>query len=321
MTLNAELFIQQTLDSVAEQDYPNLEYLIIDACSADRTLEIIKRHPAINAKIISEQDNGTSEALNKGFTLSKGKYVWALNADDCLASRHTITQLVDLLERNPSCDFAFGDMIMVNEKGKKIGHRYFHAQYGFEDLLCDRRYLPFAGCLLRKSALEKIGGGFDVTLQYCNDLDFLFRLALYGRMIYFPGDSGIFRLHKRSSTIANLEKTGKETFQIRMKYLQLLPRESKIYCKKNRIKALLHLHAAGVSFHSGYCAEVQYHIKQAFKMDHYLTMRLRPLVLLIFSLFGNSTMENISSKLLQIIHSKWWFFIKSMNFDSNSHRR
>ena len=122
MTLNAQNYLGQTIDSVLKQDYPNIEYIFIDGCSRDRTMEIInEKCPAAMKKVIQEPGNGTSQAMNKGFEMASGKYVWALNADDMLASEDTLSKLVQYMETALDCDFVFGDMAMIDEKGAVIG--------------------------------------------------------------------------------------------------------------------------------------------------------------------------------------------------------
>ena len=313
MTLNAEHFIRQTLDSVAGQDYQNIEFLVVDGGSTDRTLKIVRGHQGLSAQIISEPDNGTSDALNKGFVMASGKYVWALNADDGLADNNTVSRLVSYLEANSSCDFVFGDMVMVNERSEKIGCRRFHDQYGFEDLLCDRRHLPFAGCLLRKSALERIGGGLDERLAYCNDLDFFLRLSHYGRMDYIPENTGVFRLHNRSSTSANIRKTGQESLSVCLKYLELPEARAKLEGREKKIRALIYMHAAGVCFHSGYPSEVRGHIIDAIRLNPSSLAAVKPWVYLIASLLGSRAMAVIAETTRRLIHKRFWYRLNNMS--------
>ena len=307
MTLNAERFIRETLDSVANQDYPYIEYLVIDGGSIDQTLDIVKGYQGLDIKIISEPDRGTSDAMNKGFRMASGKYVWALNADDGLAHVDTISRLVHYLEANPFCDFVFGNMVMVNETGETIGCRCFHDHYGFKDLLCDRRHLPFAGCLLRKSALERIGGGLDESLLYCNDLDFLLRVSHYGRMDYIPENTGIFRLHNRSSTSSNIKETGQESFAVCLTYLDFMDKDKAIGGEKEKIKALIYLHAASVCFHSGHPSEVRAYIKEAIRLHPFLLISVKPFLYFIASILGHKTMAAIAETTRRLIHKKYWY--------------
>jgi hypothetical protein len=236
-----------------------------------------------------------------------------LNADDGLADNDTVSRLVRYLEANPFCDFVFGNMVMVNERGEKIGCRCFHDQYGFEDLICDRRHLPFAGCLLRKSALKRIGGGLDERLIYCNDLDFLLRLSLYGRMDYIPEDTGIFRLHSRSSTSANIRKTGQESLAVCLKYLELPEARTRLEGREKEIKALIYMHAAGVCFHSGYPSEVRGYIIDAIRLDSYALAAVKPWMYLFASLFGSQAMAVIAETTRRLIHKRYWYWLNNIS--------
>jgi glycosyltransferase involved in cell wall biosynthesis len=311
MTLNAERFIQQTLDSVANQDYPDIEHLVVDGGSTDHTLDIVRKHRSLNAQIISEPDNGTSDAMNKGFAMASGKYVWALNADDTFANYRTISRLVRHLETNPSCDFVFGDMIMVDERSERIGRRRYHDQYGFLDLLCDRRQLPFVGCLLRKSVIDSIGG-FDEELGYCNDLDFLLRLSLYGRMDYILEDTGIFRLHSQSSTSINTKEAGQESIAVCLKYSELPETRTRFRGRGKEIKAAVFMHAAGVCFRSGAPTEVRGHIIEALRLNPFSLAAVKPWAFLIASFLGPRSIAAIVRTIRRLNHTRHWYWLNNM---------
>ncbi len=315
MTRNAEKYIQQTLDSVKNQDYRYIEHLIIDGGSSDRTLEIVRGHGGRHGlQILSELSNSTSAALNMGFSMASGKYVWALNSDDSFADSTTVSRLVSYLESHPLCDFVFGNMFMIDEKDRRIGCRSFHYNYGFEDLLCDRRHLPFAGCLLRRSSLERTGGGFDTMLSYCNDLDFFFRISLYGRMEYISEETGVFRLHSQSVTSSNIRETGGETLAVCLKYLELPEAKMRVHGREKRIRARIYMHASGVSFHSGYPSEVKKNFLEAAKLDSFsLLISVKPWLYLISSLFGFRGMRAISSATRRLIHKRFWYSLNNLS--------
>ncbi|MFH1153445.1 MAG: glycosyltransferase [Pseudomonadota bacterium] len=315
MTLNAEAFIRYALESISHQDYPCIENMIIDGGSSDKTLEIVRNHaaatPHIHTHILSMPGVRTSDAMNRGFEQSSGRYVWALNADDCLAGPGTLSTLVRHLERHPSCDFVFGDMVMIDGRGRCIGYRRFHAGYSTTDLLIDRRHLPFAGSLLRKSALNRLGGGFDPSLTYSNDLEFFLRLSLRGRMDYIPCETGVFRLHPHSSSFSNIQKTGNESYSICLACLELPESLAKLKIDRRRVMASIHAHAAGVAFHSGKPFQVRSHIRKAAGSDPSVLSGIKLWIYFFASIFGPGIMGALSAVTRKLIHKRVWYRINN----------
>ena len=84
ITFNSEEHLEQTIESVAAQTYPSIEYIIVDGGSTDGTLDIIKRHEEDIDRWISEPDDGIADAFNKGIALATGDFVYFLNSDDYL---------------------------------------------------------------------------------------------------------------------------------------------------------------------------------------------------------------------------------------------
>ncbi|SKB57402.1 glycosyltransferase [Dyadobacter psychrophilus] len=125
ITYNAEQFLGRTLKSVqAALDLvarpEEVEYLIIDGKSKDKTLEIAKRFSFIS-KIVSEPDRGLYDAMNKGLILAKGKYVWFLNAGDEIFEPNTLRNLFEALKS--SADVYYSDAMLVREDGSEVGLR------------------------------------------------------------------------------------------------------------------------------------------------------------------------------------------------------
>ena len=211
-TLNQADFILDSLKSIWNQDYPNIEIIIIDGGSTDGTLDIINANIHRIQMLVSEPDNGTSDAINKGWRNANGEFIWALSSDDSLANNHVISDLVDQLQRSPDTMFVYGDMRMINHHGKGIGIRRFN-DYDVYQLLTDRRHLPWPGCLMRRSVLDRIGY-FNEELKYSNDLDFFLRLANDSTLLHLQNITGEFRLHDDASTQSYTYYSGLETKQV-----------------------------------------------------------------------------------------------------------
>lgn len=101
VTYNAEATLERTLKSVAQQTHPDIEHLIMDGASKDRTVEIARQYP--HATVVSEPDKGLYDAMNKGLQRATGDYLCFLNAGDVLHSHETITHIVEVVEEAPLC--------------------------------------------------------------------------------------------------------------------------------------------------------------------------------------------------------------------------
>ena len=124
---NAERTILQTIESVVNQTYSNIEYIIVDGLSTDETVSIIQEKGGYT-KFVSESDLGPSDALNKALTLAAGQYVFFLNADDWIDSDFIENALREL-DRNPSIDFVYSDLTVVSESRRHripASDNYFH---------------------------------------------------------------------------------------------------------------------------------------------------------------------------------------------------
>jgi len=115
---NGEKVLEKTINSVMNQTYPAIEYIIIDGASTDGTIDIIKKYPKNISRWISQPDKSHFDAMNKGLKLAKGKYVWFMNAGDQIHSKKTLEKA--LAKENDS-DIYYGDAILIDPAGRELG--------------------------------------------------------------------------------------------------------------------------------------------------------------------------------------------------------
>src|SRR5215217_1286863 len=115
VTYNSEKYLSHCIASVRMQDYANIEYIVIDGSSTDKTLSIIREHATVVDKWISEKDSGMYDAINKGLKLATGDIIGILNSDDFLATNSTITKIVDCFKEK-NIDSLYGDLVYVDEE-------------------------------------------------------------------------------------------------------------------------------------------------------------------------------------------------------------
>lgn len=121
---NQEAYIEDTLRSVMNQSYPNVEHIVTDGGSSDDTIEILEEYETkYNLRWVSEPDEGQSDAVNQGFEKADGDIVGWLNSDDVYFSKNAITSIVDTFESNPETDIVYGDDVFLDESGTIIRAR------------------------------------------------------------------------------------------------------------------------------------------------------------------------------------------------------
>jgi len=114
-------FIEQTIESVINQTYLQIEYIIIDGKSNDGTVDIIKKYENKIAFWTSEKDNGIYDAMNKSLKKATGDFVLFLNAGDILYSNNTLKQIP--FNKNPDADIFYGETVIIDDTGKELGLR------------------------------------------------------------------------------------------------------------------------------------------------------------------------------------------------------
>ncbi|MCQ2506878.1 MAG: glycosyltransferase [Lachnospiraceae bacterium] len=187
VTYNSAETVEETIKSVLSQKTEAVEYIIIDGCSTDNTLEIVKKYEKDIDIIVSEKDQGISDAFNKGIGLAHGQIIALLNSDDIL-NKGAVECLINNYE--PGIDMYRGRMAIWNCKtGEKR-----HIEPAM-DLLphCHKIYYAHPSTYITKSAYEKYGL-YDIKCKVKMDIDLLMRMAIAGAsMKYIPFEFVDFR--------------------------------------------------------------------------------------------------------------------------------
>ncbi len=160
---NSESTIQDTILSILSQDYDDIEYIIIDGGSKDKTLEIIEKYSSSISKLVSEPDKGIYDAMNKGVALSTGDVVGVLNSDDYLSHDSVVTNIVNAFVSDVSIDAVYGDIVFV-ESGLSKKVKRFYSLPNFKPWQFRFGWMPpHTGTFIKKSVYQALG---DYQLNY-----------------------------------------------------------------------------------------------------------------------------------------------------------
>lgn len=199
-------FIERTIRSVLDQQYPNLEYIVQDGNSTDDTLAVLNSYQEKLTQFNSNQDNGQAHAINLGFQHTSGEIMAYLNSDDILLPG-TLSYVADYFTRHPDVDVVYGHRIIINEQDQEIG-RWVLPPHNDQSILW-KDYIPQETLFWRRSLWEKIGGRMDESFQFALDWDLLIRFQTAGaKFSRLPRFLAAFRLHAGQKTGTQIHSVG-----------------------------------------------------------------------------------------------------------------
>jgi glycosyltransferase involved in cell wall biosynthesis len=210
-SLNQARYLEAAIQSVVAQDYPNIEYILIDGGSTDGSLEIIQKYAGQLAYWISEPDKGQTDAINKGFARAAGQYMAWLNADDAYLP-HAVSEAVDFLETHPRIGLVYGDANYIDEHGRVIG-RFPATHTDYRRLRQGYVHIPQQAAFWRADLWRQIGP-LDPSFYFAMDYDLWVRLASVSELYYHPDTWANFRLHGDSKTMLEDDRCWPEMIRV-----------------------------------------------------------------------------------------------------------
>ena len=214
-SFNQGSFIEETILSIINQKYPNLELIIIDALSTDNTIEVLKKYSGSINYFISEADNGQADALNKGFKVASGELCAYLNSDDIYID-NILWKIAEQYNNNKFkwiyTDVLFGNSIENSE--------YFESRISSFEEFCAIQTIGQQGVFWENNTLRK--PWFDDNLSYVMDHKFFINLyKTYGKPNYLNTTGAFFRIHENSKTSKFEEILFNERKKIGLEYAEL----------------------------------------------------------------------------------------------------
>lgn len=221
-------YLEETILSVLAQDYPRIEYIIVDGGSKDNSVEIIQKYAGRLAWWVSEKDKGHADALNKGFGRANGEILAWLNSDDVYTSPGVVSEAAAFLCANPRVGLVYADANLTDQHGAVIG-AFPARQTSYQAMLRGSVHIPQATTFFRADLYRQIGP-LSLDLFFGFDYDLWVRLAKVSEIRYLARLWANFRLHEAGKSVVNDDRcypdmmrvaereTGKKVSALHLRY-------------------------------------------------------------------------------------------------------
>lgn len=258
---NQGQFIKETLDSVLQQDYPHIEYIVMDGGSTDETLDLLRSYDDPRLTWYSERDKGQSDAINKGLRLATGDILAYLNSDD-LYLPGTLRYVADYFEQHPDVDLLYGSCHTIDAQSRRIEPTYHVQPISTRQFITKRFKLPQQGVFWRRRVTEQIGL-FDETLHYRMDYDYWLRMVIAGfKFAHTAKFLASFRVHDTSKTVSQADRFWEDWATIIDKIYVRDNLTAEILALKPLAYAYVHHYAAEALLEDGKRGEARAHLRQ-----------------------------------------------------------
>jgi glycosyltransferase involved in cell wall biosynthesis len=217
-SFNQARFLETTIKSVLSQDYPRIEYMIVDGGSNDGSVDIIRKYDGAGegtsplvAWWVSEKDRGQTDAINKGFARANGEILAWINSDDTYEPG-AVSAAVRYLQDHPEVGMVYGDCNFINENGRVIG-KFGSAQTNYRLLRQGYAHIPQQTMFFRAELWKQVGP-LDPSFYFAMDYDLWTRIAARTEIKYVPQTWANFRLHASGKTIAADDRCWPEMIRV-----------------------------------------------------------------------------------------------------------
>jgi glycosyltransferase involved in cell wall biosynthesis len=305
-SLNQAQYLEKTIQSVLDQQHPDLEYMIVDGGSTDGSVEIIHRYESHLTWWVSEPDCGQSDAINKGLRRATGDIVAWLNSDDLYAPG-AISKVVEQFQRHPDAGLVFGDVLSIDAGGvitktMRFGgnRRNSGKRWSLDDLMMFN-IISQPGVFMNPKVLEQ-AGYLDLNFHYLMDHHLWLRMAAIAPMVYVPEVFASARFHPAAKNVAQAAHFRDEAFSL-IKWMDTQPSQAaKMSRLRKRVLAGAHCFSAYYLQDAGQSKEALKAYVQAWKLYPPIPLRQwKRFAFIVLTLMGfKAVTRDIYNKFLRV---------------------
>lgn len=276
-TYNAAEYLDEAIRSVLQQDYPHIEYIVLDDGSTDDTARVLEKYRG-RFHFEAHANMGQAQTLNKGWAMGKGTIIGYLSADDVLLP-WAVSRAVAMLLDNEDAVVAYPQYHMIDPAGKMLKKRQGKA-FTYLDVAVYNRFGMGPGALMWKWTIDRIGG-WRADLSFSPDREFYMRVGLLGRFCFIPEVCSLYRMHPQSISYARSDwQSSREHIVIVDSFFARddLPGELRAY--RATAMGQAHVTAAVVHLRAGRLAATAGSVREALRCDSTINPAKLMLILL-----------------------------------------
>jgi len=300
-SLNQAAFLEATILSVLGQEYPRLEYIVMDGGSTDGSVDLIRKYAHRLLDWTSGPDRGQADAVNRGFAKASGAILAWLNSDDTYEAG-AVQVVVAAFAAQPEVDAIYGDCVYVNQAGRPV--TVFHAQpFDLAGFLCTEGYIHQPTVFFRRRVVEQMGP-LDTSFSLCLDYEYWLRMATTCRWLYLPRSLARFRMHPAAKSTARRREFLGERLRCLDRLFADPALPAKVLAVRNQAYAVAYVSGGIQSYEAGDLREARGRLLAALRWDAN-PFRLRTLKATLL-LFDVLTGLRVGKRLLDLHRRALW---------------